>query len=80
MIEGGGETNAAFLNEGLVDELRIAVAPTIIGGRNSPTFADGPDVCSPTDLELIDCTQLGEMVILRYRFRQAEPPTEVQSD
>ena len=69
MIEGGGETNAAFLNEGLVDELRIAIAPVIIGGRHSPTLADGPDALGVANLELIDSIRLGDMIILRYRTK-----------
>ena len=32
MLEGGGETNWRFLREGLVDEIRLTVAPVVIGG------------------------------------------------
>ena len=77
LIEGGGETNAAFLNEGLVDELRIAIAPVIIGGRHSPTLADGPGISAAVDLEFLESIRLGDMMILRYRPRPAASQAEI---
>ncbi|MFC6976090.1 2,5-diamino-6-(ribosylamino)-4(3H)-pyrimidinone 5'-phosphate reductase [Halomicroarcula sp. GCM10025709] len=41
MVEGGGELIAGLFAEGLVDELSVFVGPTIIGGRDAPTLADG---------------------------------------
>lgn len=32
LLEGGGETNWRFVRLGLVDEIRLAVAPVVIGG------------------------------------------------
>jgi diaminohydroxyphosphoribosylaminopyrimidine deaminase/5-amino-6-(5-phosphoribosylamino)uracil reductase len=36
LLEGGGELNAAFLEAGLVDRVRLFVAPILLGGRQSP--------------------------------------------
>lgn len=36
LLEGGGELNAAFLEAGLVDRVRLFVAPVLLGGRQSP--------------------------------------------
>ena len=66
MVEGGGETNASFINAGVVDEIRLAIAPVALGGRNAPTFMDGPDTCVLKDFVLIEYRELGGMVILRY--------------
>ena len=41
LCEGGGELNFELLRLGLVDELHLTVCPRVIGGRDSPTIADG---------------------------------------
>jgi 2,5-diamino-6-(ribosylamino)-4(3H)-pyrimidinone 5'-phosphate reductase len=41
MIEGGGELIFSLFKAGLVDELSVFVGPTLIGGREAPTLADG---------------------------------------
>jgi diaminohydroxyphosphoribosylaminopyrimidine deaminase / 5-amino-6-(5-phosphoribosylamino)uracil reductase len=41
LVEGGGEVNASFLNNGLVDKVVVYVAPKLIGGRMAPTFFEG---------------------------------------
>lgn len=42
LLEGGGTLNAAMLAAGLVDEIRLYIAPLIFGGERAPTLADGP--------------------------------------
>lgn len=44
LVEGGGETNAAFLEAGLVDELAVFIAPKLIGGREAVTPFEGRGV------------------------------------
>lgn len=41
LLEGGGELNASFLRENLVDRLLLFVSPKIVGGRLAPTLAGG---------------------------------------
>ncbi|MEC2393471.1 bifunctional diaminohydroxyphosphoribosylaminopyrimidine deaminase/5-amino-6-(5-phosphoribosylamino)uracil reductase RibD [Bacillus toyonensis] len=41
LIEGGGEVNASFIENKLVDKFIIYIAPKIIGGRDAPTFIEG---------------------------------------
>lgn len=41
LAEGGGETAASLLEEGLVDELHLFIAPIIIGGRESVSAVGG---------------------------------------
>ncbi|MCA1828521.1 MAG: RibD family protein [Myxococcales bacterium] len=40
MLEGGGETNGAFLHQGLVDELSLLLTPVADGGIGEPTLFD----------------------------------------
>lgn len=42
LLEGGGTLNAAMLAEGLIDEIRVYIAPLIFGGTGAPTLMDGP--------------------------------------
>jgi len=46
MIEGGGETAASALEEGLVDEVHFFLAPLILGGRSAPSAVGGEGVKS----------------------------------
>ena len=68
MVEGGGETIFSFFQAGLVDRYLVFVGSQIIGGRNSPTPADGDGL--PDDrsirLRLTDAEVLGEGVLLSY--------------
>jgi 2,5-diamino-6-(ribosylamino)-4(3H)-pyrimidinone 5'-phosphate reductase len=40
MLEGGGETNGSFLNQGLVDELSLLLTPVADGGIGEPALFD----------------------------------------
>jgi 2,5-diamino-6-(ribosylamino)-4(3H)-pyrimidinone 5'-phosphate reductase len=37
LVEGGGELNGLFVEQDLVDEIYITIAPTLLGGRDAPT-------------------------------------------
>ena len=41
MIEGGGNVNASFLEQGLIDKVVLYFAPKLIGGKDAPTFLEG---------------------------------------
>ncbi|MFX0113049.1 MAG: 2,5-diamino-6-(ribosylamino)-4(3H)-pyrimidinone 5'-phosphate reductase [Candidatus Hodarchaeota archaeon] len=41
MLEGGGQLNWSMFSLGLVDELRLAIAPTIIGGSKAVSLFEG---------------------------------------
>jgi len=41
LVEGGGTLNFELLRLGLVDEVRVFVAPLVLGGASAPTLADG---------------------------------------
>ncbi len=72
MVEGGGTINFELLKEGLVDELYVAVAPKIFGGKNAPTLADGDGFKAGEilNLEFLGLEKLEDVVVLRYRVSQ----------
>ncbi|MDQ7006305.1 MAG: RibD family protein [Acidobacteriota bacterium] len=42
LVEGGGTLLAAFLDAGCIDELRLTVCPTLLGGAAAPSLYPGP--------------------------------------
>ncbi len=44
LIEGGGEINAAFFENKLIDKVIIYMAPKLIGGRNASSFLGGTGI------------------------------------
>jgi len=72
MVEGGGETIFSFFQTGLVDRYLVFVGSQIVGGRDSPTPADGDGL--PEDaavrLTLTDAEVLGDGVLLSYEVHE----------
>ncbi len=70
LVEGGGEVIYSFLKERLVDEYYVFVGSMVIGGRNSPTPADGvgaQDIDDIISLKLFDHQTLDDGMLLKYR-------------
>jgi riboflavin biosynthesis pyrimidine reductase len=67
----GGKLNGALLRAGLVDEININFLPAIIGGFDTPTLFEAPDLISsemPIPLALISAqVQPSGHVWLRYQ-------------
>ncbi|MEV2275031.1 RibD family protein [Nocardiopsis sp. NPDC049922] len=74
LVEGGGHVHTLFLTSGLVDELRLAIAPFFVGEADAPRFVlpgafpHGP--ASP--MRLVGTRALGDVVVLRYRLGAGE--------
>ena len=69
MLEGGATLNFSMIKAGLIDEIRICVAPMVVGGADSKTFFDGEGFDLMDDavkLELTDSYTLGKDLILIY--------------
>ena len=71
MVEGGGTVIWSFIKNGLVDDLYVYVAPIVVGGKNTPTIADGDGVKSLDELKhlkIINVSKLGQGVVIHYRL------------
>lgn len=79
LLEGGGETNWRFVRLGLVDEIRLAVAPVVIGGggagagRSIPLVggAGFPTVAGSARFRLASARRLAgsDEIVLAYAAR-----------
>lgn len=70
MLEGGATLNFSMIKAGLIDEIRICVAPMVVGGANATTFFDGDGFDTMDEaikLELIDNYSLENDLILTYK-------------
>jgi len=61
LVEGGGETAAAFLDAGLVDKVTVFVAPLLIGGR-----AATPAVGGEGAAKIADAVRLRDVSVERF--------------
>jgi riboflavin-specific deaminase-like protein len=68
LCEGGPSLNHELLREGLVDELCLTVAPTLLGGGSKPIFGREPLPCG-TALDLASVLADGGALFLRYEVR-----------
>jgi 5-amino-6-(5-phosphoribosylamino)uracil reductase len=69
LCEGGPTLFAALLQEGLVDELFLTVAPKLTGGGVSPAISNGPELPELAELELIWALEHAGSLFLRYRVK-----------
>lgn len=70
MLEGGSTLNFSMIKSGLIDEIRICVAPMIAGGVGAKTFFDGEGFKTMDEavkLELTDSYTLDKDLILTYK-------------
>lgn len=70
MLEGGATLNFSMIKAGLIDEIRLCVAPMVVGGVNAKTFFDGEGFDTMDEavrLELVDSYLLEKDLILTYK-------------
>ena len=68
LVEGGGSVHTQFLAADLADELRLSVAPFLVGDSAAPRFAgDGQFPWNPEHrARLAGVAQAGDTAVLRY--------------
>lgn len=69
LVEGGGTVIWEFLKQGFIDELWVYVGPMIVGGKKTPTLADGKGISTVDDLinlNIKQIRQLGEGILIQY--------------
>jgi 2,5-diamino-6-(ribosylamino)-4(3H)-pyrimidinone 5'-phosphate reductase len=66
--EGGGELNWHLIRDGLVDEIYVTIAPTLLGGRDAPTLLEGEGLTMKAQqrLRLVDLHREGDELYCRY--------------
>lgn len=70
MLEGGATLNFSMIRAGLIDEIRLCVAPMVVGGANAKTLFDGEGFSLMDEavrLELVDSYSLDKDLILTYK-------------
>ena len=69
LVEGGGMIIWNFLKKKVVDDLFIFIGPCIIGGKDTPTVADGDGIGPGEEitLKIIEVTQVGAGVLIHYQ-------------
>lgn len=78
MIEGGAEINASALREGIVDKVLVFLAPTLIGGKSTPTAVGGDGIESLTQAVRLRDVRLerfdGDILVEGYIQRMMGTP------
>lgn len=69
LCEGGPTLFGALLQEDLVDELFLSLAPKLTGGGTAPAITNGPELADLRRLELVWTLERGSSLYLRYALR-----------
>ena len=70
LLEGGGNLNWSFIKNDLVDEIRLTIAPWIIGGRDATGLVEGEGfdkMIEGRKFRLLKVNNRNDYVILKYR-------------
>ena len=70
LLEGGGNLNWSFIHNDLVDEIRLTVAPLIIGGKKATSLVEGRGFDKMKDaprFKLLEVNQRNNYVVLTYK-------------
>jgi 2,5-diamino-6-(ribosylamino)-4(3H)-pyrimidinone 5'-phosphate reductase len=70
LVEGGGTVIWSFLSKKLVDEIWLYIGSMIIGGRKTPTFADGTGATLPSEIvpiQLKSVRKFSKGVLLHFK-------------
>jgi len=70
LLEGGGKLNWSFIKHNLVDEIRLTIAPWIVGGKNAISLVEGTGfetMAEGTRFKLLEALNRDNYVILRYK-------------
>jgi 2,5-diamino-6-(ribosylamino)-4(3H)-pyrimidinone 5'-phosphate reductase len=73
LLEGGATLNWGMLEKGLVDEVRVAISPRIVGGRDALSLVEGAGfemIAEGVNLKLLKHYTLGSDLILEYEVKR----------
>lgn len=69
MLEGGSALNWGMLSKGLVDEIRLTIAPIIVGGSDATSLVSGDgflEIENGVRLKLRDVKKVGDFLRVHY--------------
>jgi 2,5-diamino-6-(ribosylamino)-4(3H)-pyrimidinone 5'-phosphate reductase len=73
LLEGGGDLNWSFIKNDLIDEMRLTVAPWIVGGKDATSLVEGIGFNTMKEARRFDLNELrhrNNYVILIYKRKQ----------
>ena len=73
LLEGGPHLAGAFLDAGEIDEIRLFLAPLVLGGRSSRATLEGEGaeaIASAVRALTLNCEQVGEDLLVSARLRE----------
>jgi len=73
LLEGGPHLAGAFLDAGELDEIRLFLAPLVLGGRTArdPLEGEGADaIADATRALTLDCERIEDDLLIRARIRE----------
>lgn len=59
-VESGGTLNSVFFRNGLIDHMKIVVAPLIVGGKDTSSLVDGFSLTEQSQLYMLKALKLRE--------------------
>jgi diaminohydroxyphosphoribosylaminopyrimidine deaminase / 5-amino-6-(5-phosphoribosylamino)uracil reductase len=73
LLEGGPHLAGAFLDAGEIDEIRLFLAPLVLGGRSSRATIEGEGAEAVADAVralTLDCENVGDDLLVSARLRE----------
>ena len=73
VLEGGPKLAGVFLDAGEIDEIRLFLAPIVLGGRTArdPLEGEGVDAIADAARALtLECERVGEDLLVSARMRE----------
>ena len=70
LLEGGGNLNWSFIENNLINEIRLTIAPWIVGGKEATSLVEGigfEKIVSAPRFELFDVKVRTYYITLRYK-------------
>ena len=73
LLEGGPHLAGAFLDAGEIDEMRIFLAPRVLGGRNARSVVEGEGserITEAVEALSLDCERVDEDLLVTARLKE----------